>query len=229
MCPARPMVRSILAWLVVVALAASSPARAQELGPEARRKYEQGMALYRARDFAAAARALGEAYALEPRRDVLFAQAQATRLAGNCAAALPLYQQFLNSDPPEQQVAATRIALARCESAPERPAPPPVIVASPPPVPPSVPIYRDLLGGALLASGLVTAGVGGVLMASAHAQNDTAAVQGGYPEYASRRASAEGRWRLGVGAVVAGAALVAGGCGRYLWVWRHGLGVGGRF
>jgi hypothetical protein len=218
--------RSIVVLLVLVVAA---PVRAQEMGPEARRRYEEGMALYRARSFSGAARALGEAYALEPRRDVLFAQAQATRLAGDCAAALPLYQQFLDSDPPEQQIAATRIAMGRCESA--RPAPVAAVVAAPPTPTPIArkPVYRDLLGGALLGSGLAAAGVGAALMASARAVNEGATGQSGYADYASRRASAESRWRLGLGVVVAGAALAAGGAGRYLWVWRHGLGVGGRF
>ena len=61
--------------------------------------------------------ALRAAYALEPRREILFAEAQATRLGGDCRAAVPLYERFLATDPPPRQVEAARIALGRCRDA----------------------------------------------------------------------------------------------------------------
>jgi hypothetical protein len=216
-------VRTLVVFLVFTW---ATEAWCQEPGPACRRKVDEGMAAYKARDFARAARLLGEAYALEPRRDVLFAQAQATRLTGDCAAALPLYQQFLDSDPPEQQIAATRIAMSRCEATPPRPAVV-VAVAPPPPPPAPPPFHRDLPGGLLVGGGLLAGGLGAALMASAHAQNGAAVVQDRYPDYAQRRASAEHRWGLGLGLAIAGAALVLGGAGRYLWVGSQGSGLGG--
>jgi len=158
------------------------------------------MALYAAHDFRAAARELEAAYALEPRREILFAQAQATRLAGDCAAALPLYQRFLASTPPQQQIEATRIAMTRCqEPAVSAPAPRPPLAAAPaviartmaPPVAVAVrsrpPFYRDWKGDLLVGAGLVAGGVGAALMASAAATDADAHAQGVLGDFAEPR------------------------------------------
>lgn len=104
----------------------------------ARRLYDAGMQSYATRDYVAAAQSFAQAYAIDPQREILFAQAQATRLGGDCPAAVPLYRRFLATDPPARQVDATRIALARCETAaaasPDAGSP-----AAPPPLPGAVP------------------------------------------------------------------------------------------
>jgi hypothetical protein len=225
--------------VLVVALALrSGAAQAQEpLEAEARAHFDQGMALYAARDFRAAARELEAAYALEPRREILFAQAQATRLAGDCAAALPLYRSFLATSPPQQQVEATRIAMTRCQGSGDPPARPrlsaaPAVIAraTPPPVRRSrPPFYRDWKGGLLVGAGLVAGGVGAALMASAAAADAEAHAQVVLGEFADRHQRAERNWRIGLGAVLAGVLLVSTGTGRYLWVSRDGAGVGSRF
>jgi hypothetical protein len=225
----------------MVTVGLSGRAAAQEpapMGAEARGHFDQGMALYAARDFRAAARELEAAYALEPRREILFAQAQATRLAEDCPAALPLYQRFLDTQPPAQQIEATRIAVTRCqaaEAAPRSPALPaaPVAIAraTAPPVagPPRPPFYRDARGNLLVGAGLVAAGVGAALMASAAALDRSARGETVLGDYGDVRQSAERRWRIGLGAVVVGAALAVAGAGRYLWVSRDGAGLGSRF
>jgi hypothetical protein len=70
--------------------------------PEAKARYDEAMKLYAAHQYRAAIVQLEAAYAIDPRREILFAQAQATRLAGDCAAALP----HLRSLPRHQPAAA---------------------------------------------------------------------------------------------------------------------------
>jgi hypothetical protein len=202
---------------------------------QAKARYDQAMSLYAARQYQAAIGAFQEAYALDPRREILFAQAQATRLSGDCLAALPLYQRFLDTQPPPQQVEATRIAVARCEAATVTSpraarADPPPVVAAPPPSPP--PWYSDRAGAALVGAGVIGVGAGVALVASARSLDEQArAARDRYDTAAGLRDRAERRWAWGVGAIVAGSALVAAGVGRYVWVGLHprGVVVGSRF
>lgn len=99
--------------------------------PEAQAYYDRGLELFRARDYAGAVHALEQGFAVEPRREFLFAEAQALRLAGECARAIPLYQQFIDTEPQPLQAQAARLGIDRC--APER-APP---AKDPAPAPPA--------------------------------------------------------------------------------------------
>jgi hypothetical protein len=90
-------------------------------------------------------------------------------------------------------------------------------------------LYRDWKGDALVGAGLVAGGLGAVLMASAAATDADARTQGLYDDFAQLHQSAERRWRIGLGAVLAGALLVSTGAARFLWVSRDSAGVGGRF
>lgn len=62
---------------------------------------DRALRSYAAEDYETAAEAFADAYAIEASPALLFAQAQALRLAGDCRRALPLYQRFLayESDP----------------------------------------------------------------------------------------------------------------------------------
>jgi tetratricopeptide (TPR) repeat protein len=230
--------RSTLLALLVCALTAGGVRAAEPpMSLEAKVWYEEAMRLYAARDYRAAVSAFEAAYALDPRREILFGQAQAARLAGDCAAALPLYERFLATQPPPQQVEATRIGVARCAAMTAaaqaaRAAAPPVIVA-PAPQPPRW--YQDRAGAVLTGVGLVGLGAGAALIASAGAADEEArAVQSRYDDYAAQRAKAERRWGWGLASLIAGSALVATGVGRYVWVMVHpqgggGVGAGARF
>jgi tetratricopeptide (TPR) repeat protein len=216
--------------LILVLAAPEAPMR-----PEAQALYDQAMSLYSTRKYPEAIRLFEAAYAIDPKREILFGQAQATRLAGDCAAALPLYQRFLATDPPPQQVEATRIAAGRCEAAVNirpPPPPPPVIVTPPPPPPASPRWYADARGGLLVGAGVVGIGVGVALLSSAASANEEAAKQQDHLEtFGALKDRAQRRWAWGMGALVAGSALVAGGVGRYLWI-SVGPGrveAGGRF
>lgn len=190
--------------------------------PDARALYDEGLAAYQAKDYAAASAAFDAGFALEPRREFLFANAQARRLAGDCRGAVPLYQRFLEMSPPAVQASATHIGLARCaqQMAAERPAPPTVAPppAPPPPAPPP-PWTHDRAGAALLGAGVVALGVGAGFLAASFAAlpGDGAADHGAY---AQARATAESRHAVSVVSLVAGGALVAAGVARYAWVRR---------
>ena len=221
------------------------------MGAEARAHYDRGLALFQAKDYAGATRELEAGYALEPRREFLFAEAQARRLAGDCRAAVPLYQRFLASGPPAVQVNATHIALGRCaqqlaaREEPRAAAPPAPATSLPtaphPPAPPPPPWTHDRLGAALLGAGVAGLGVGaGFLAASYAARTATDTL----PEYQHQRALAESRLTVSVVSLIGGGALAAASVARYAVVRRRqsqrlsisvisvvpgGLLVGGRF
>lgn len=104
------------------------------MGAAAKHHYERGLALYAERAFDAAVREFQQGYAIEPRREFLFAEAQAQRLAGRCDRALPLYERFLASGPSPVQTEAALMAVDRCVRATPAgaaPAPAPAGAASP--------------------------------------------------------------------------------------------------
>jgi tetratricopeptide (TPR) repeat protein len=190
--------------------------------PAARALYDRGLSLYQSKDYAAAIKALEEGFALEPRREFLFADAQARRLSGDCRGAVPLYQRFLEMTPPPVQASATHIALARCaqQMASERPAPPQLVVPPPPPPAPPPPWTRDRWGAALLGAGGVGLVVGGAFLWASYAA--LPASDGGMHDvHAAADAKAESRHTVAVLAFVGGGALAAAGVARYAWVRRE--------
>lgn len=72
------------------------------------------MALYAAHDYRAAAEAFEAAHAREASPSLLLAQAQALRLAGDCDAALPLYERFLEAQTDPTYTNAVRPMIEAC-------------------------------------------------------------------------------------------------------------------
>jgi len=202
---------------------------------EARAHYERGLELYGAKDYAGAIRELDAGYALDPRREFLFAEAQAHRLSGDCKSAVPLYKKFLDSEPDDVQVNAAHIALARCAeqmatapAPPPRPATttaPPLTTSSPLPAsrtPASIgPWYKDAIGGVLLGAGVAALAVGtGFSFAALSARDGANQNAATYPDYSSRWSTARGRSQIAVGAFAAGTALTGAAIYRYWHVRR---------
>jgi hypothetical protein len=206
--------------------AAPAPAADVEgpMRPEAAALYTRGLERFSARDYAGAIADLQAGYAIEPRREFLFAAGQAKRLAGDCKGAIALYQRFLATNPPAVQANATQIALGRCaQHLAEHPeilvVEPPRQPAPPPPAPP--PWWRDPLGLGLSGAGLAGIGVGiGFIAASFSARSDAGASPS-YDPYDERWATAESRWALGVGTLALGTALTAVGVTRFVLVRRQ--------
>jgi tetratricopeptide (TPR) repeat protein len=220
--------------LSALSLAAARPARAADadaapradeagapMTPAARALYDRGLSLYQSKDYAAAIKALEEGFALEPRREFLFANAQARRLSGDCRGAVPLYQRFLELAPPAVQASATHIALARCaqQMAAERPVTPPPPTSPPPPAP-TPPWTHDRWGAVLLGAGVVGLGVGGAFLWAAHEALPVASPDMHWADYHAARATADSRYTIAVVGLVGGGALAAAGVARYAWV-RH--------
>ena len=239
----------MLCWAIGGALAARA-ARADQPTPETRlaapgamsddvrAHYDRGLALYADKDYAGAIRELEAGYALEPRREFLFAEAQALRLSGDCKAAVPLYQKFLASDPAEVQVNAAHIALGRCAEqmagAPLNaspgatsglPSPPPGTTTRPPPSPPppppeaAAPWYTDAAGGALAGAGVLGLAIGAAFtVAAMSARNDANNSAQSYPDYARFWDTARQRSQIAIGGYAAGTVLAGAGVVRYLRV-----------
>jgi hypothetical protein len=221
---------------VLASLTAALPARAAEpeispraedasaatMKPDARALYDRGLAQYQAKDFAGAIDAFERGYAIDPRREFLFADAQARRLAGDCRGAVPLYQRFLETAPPPVQASATHLGLSRCaqQMAAEKPAAPPVAVPAPAPLPPAPPPWtHDRAGAALLATGVVALGVGAGFLAASFAALPSAG-GGTYADYGAARDKADARHAVSVVAFVGGGAFIAASLARYAWM-RH--------
>jgi len=238
----------VAALLLAVCLmpdrAAADEPPAPAWNAEAKRLYQAGMTAYAAKAYDEAAAHFAAAQKVEPHPEILFAEAQARRLAGDCEAATALFDAFLATRPPDAQVEATRIALSRCEpratvavgasaGAVDRPA----VAAGAPAGAGSDQAdaattgtssgsagaragwYRDPFAGGLAAAALgawFAAGTFGVL---AHrAQSDAEAAQRkNHDAYAAARSSAERRARWALGFAVAGGALAVGAAGRYVW------------
>ena len=75
---------------------------------------DRAMRLYAAQDYVGAAEAFQAAFAFEASPSLLLAQAQALRLAGNCDAALPLYERFLESQTDPTYTNAVRPMMESC-------------------------------------------------------------------------------------------------------------------
>jgi hypothetical protein len=192
--------------------------------PDAAARYTRGLQEFAARDYAAAIADLEAGYALEPRREFLFAEAQAKRLAGDCKGAVALYQRFLATSPPGVQANATQMALGRCaQHLAEHPEIRVVEPPRPPPLPPLPPPrwWLDSWGLRFTGAGVAAIGVGvGFVAASYSARGDA----GGSPTlgpYDSHWSTAESRWRIGVGALAVGTALTAVGVTRFVLVRRE--------
>jgi tetratricopeptide (TPR) repeat protein len=199
---------------------------------EAKAHYARGLDLYAARNFAAAVPEFEQGFAIDPRREFLFAEAQALRLAGACARAVPLYRRFLETDPSPLQIEAARLGLDRC--APERVTASPLPATTPPrpaasgrpgpaPTPPSAPAperpiwWHDLLATSSLTAGVVALGFGtGFLIASNQARDEAGSKP--YPEYSGVWESAQHRRAISVALFGAGTMLLAAGSARLVFL-----------
>jgi len=192
--------------------------------PAAQALYDRALAEFAARDYPAAIRDTEAGYAIDARREFLFTEAQAKRLAGDCRGAVALYQRFLTTQPPQVQVDATHIALSRC--AQELASRPQVVMLAPPPVvPPPRPApprwWRDPWGLSFSAVGVVALGVGLGWFVAAEVARGDAQNAGTYADFAARWSTAESRRDVAVVAwAVGGAALIAAGA-RFMIVRRR--------
>jgi hypothetical protein len=198
-------------------------------------------------DYAGAVEEFRAALALDPRPEMLYAMAQAERMMGDCATAIDDYRAFLASRPADEfkdyaetnitncQAELDREAEAKRAPHPEPPPPEPAPLP-PPPRPHARPWYRDWLGDALCGAGVIGLAVGGFEWSSGHADAAAVGEATDHQTFVERSMAADSaltRQRIGVGALIAGAALVAAGVTHYLVVQPTEGGAtvvaGGRF
>ncbi|MEM6295128.1 MAG: hypothetical protein AAGA54_27910 [Myxococcota bacterium] len=216
---------------VLAVLCASSPVHAagpaddEEKG-RAATLVEQGRHLEAARDLEAEFERSGDPL-------FLFAAATARRRGGDCRGAIALYERFLESEPPPptSDAAEAGNAIEECRSvigeARAEPEPPPPVLVVAPSVDaprdtaavPEQPWTRDVLGGALLGSGVAVA-VGGAIVvgvgaALARPREESEA------GFERREQSVRTLYAAGGSMLAAGGALLIGSIVRYAVVARR--------
>jgi hypothetical protein len=226
----RAAVLALLLAAIGAGRARAEPASEPAITGEALAHWKRGLAAHAAHRYQAASAEFAACYRLEPRRDCLFAWAQAARLGGDCAAASALYRRYLRADVSPRQAEAARSQLAACEaqltdraaadpasppaSPPVEPAPLAAVAAvrTPPPLAspaPVAPWYRDAWGDALAVSGVAAVAAGAVLYAVA--RRDAASSAPTYDAYAEQLGRARRTRDWAIVALGSGAALIAGG------------------
>jgi tetratricopeptide (TPR) repeat protein len=209
----------------IVLLMIPTPAAAQSSSSRQVQRYlERGLKFFQQHDYERAIEQFRRGYEIEPRRELLFAMAQAERLSGDCPSALVYYQSFLSRNPPAKQAEAARENAELCRRAlsagpdgraryrPSTPGPSTnatrsdVVTRGPAA---ALPWYRDrwttgLLGGTAIAG---TLSVG--LLVGARSANQEAQSAGTYGAYDGALASARHRRRWGILSAVAATGLAA--------------------
>lgn len=192
---------------------------ADSLHAEARPHFVAGMKAFGTKDFRTARTELEIAYKLDPEVPLLFAWAQAERLAGNCPRAVELYQKYLYSDVNKAQADAARTWINECGGSTRivAKAPPPPSEAPPDPEPPQYHFYKDPIGDAAVGAGVIAAAIGVVFFVKAGNASDAADSAMYLDDHLRLRNDAIHDRNLGVGLTIAGTVLVGAGIGVYVW------------
>lgn len=201
----------------------AEPAEPADAAVRAGELFERG-------EFEQAAAAFEEAYARTGDPALLFGRAQALRRAGNCGAAIEVFEAFIATSPPEPDVQAARDVIEACRSilgedaTANATAPTPEPIREPEPVPPPRPRWpRDVAGGTLLGSGLAVAVTGAALYGTAmtRAAKGSGDPMEGEQAFEARERSLRTLAGVGGGLMLGGSALLVGSVVRYVIVARR--------
>ena len=171
--------------LAIIVLIAGSARSEPKLRADAQLHFDRAMAAYNAKDYDLALAELRTAYAIDPRPDLVYAQAQAQRMAGKCTDAIATYRRYLALHPPQEEAAKAERHIARCGDSLPSPAPQAAtpLPAGPPPPPRESPAwYRDRLGIAIATGGIIAAGIGAGFLVAA---SSSVAAANNAPDYAT--------------------------------------------
>jgi tetratricopeptide (TPR) repeat protein len=206
--------------------------------------------------YAEAITSFREAHKLAPDPKLLYAIAQAQRMAGDCASAVVTYEEFIKTNADKKLVEYSQENIKRCKEQlasqpkvePPRPEPPPTEPpktepprteppkTEPPRVEPKparssgeTSWTTDWIGHGLVAAGVGAAVVGTLLWTQG--RSDAAAVNDATDHdafLAARDAagSAVNRQRIGIALGIAGAGAIAGGVIHYRMAGKKEVGVG---
>jgi len=193
---------------------------------EARGHFERGQAAFAEGEYDKAITELKAAYAIEEAPILLYAWAQAERLAGDCERAIELYARFLSTAPPEAQEEKARSNIEVCGGDPDEayvPPPPddPVDEPQDDPVEPEGPEEDDIepagpeiLGPALLGGGGAVAVTGGILLGVGLSQGNRAVDADTQDDFVDQTDGARGLYAAGLVLIGVGAAVMVGGAVR---------------
>jgi tetratricopeptide (TPR) repeat protein len=230
-----------IALVVAVAVAAPLGAAADDLpmSPPAYEHLQKGLEAYRNKQYDQAIAEFEQGYRLEPRKEFLFAWAQAERLSGHCDKAIDLYGRFIATGPSQAQLDAAKTNLDRCRqalevqpAAPVAPSADEAAKAAPAATPPTLaapaasvraprarrPFYEDPLGDGLVAAGVVGLGFGLGFEIAAGSAEDAADRAPTYDAFAHDKDTAASRRTVAAVSTGLGVALVAAGTLRWIMV-----------
>ncbi len=180
------MRRSVAALASAACVFASAHGRAEGQGEaraldaRAEEHFQRGLAHYKATEYEAAIAEFQAGFEIDPHPKLLFNWAQSERLSGDCGTAVELYRRLAAQDIPPAYALVVADNLAMCERTLARPpdgnddadpipSPDPKHAEPPGPVDPRAvrppgeerrPWYVDSIGGALVASGILSMTVG---------------------------------------------------------------------
>jgi tetratricopeptide (TPR) repeat protein len=101
---------------VALALLVATPAAAAPRKGKARALFDRGVKAYQTGDYAAAAAALDESYAIEKDVETLYAWAQAERKLEHCDRAIALWEKLLALDLPAKNKQAIQLKIDDCSA-----------------------------------------------------------------------------------------------------------------
>jgi tetratricopeptide (TPR) repeat protein len=101
---------------VVLALCVATPVAAAPRKGKARVLFDRGVKAYQAGDYATAAAALDESYAIETDVETLYAWAQAERKLEHCDRAIALWEKLLALDLPKKNKQAIQLKIDDCSA-----------------------------------------------------------------------------------------------------------------
>lgn len=202
-------------WLFAAVLALTPEAPAPEGDPAQ---------LIREGDYVGAAAAFGRRYEETGDPAFLFGQAQALRRAGDCRAAIEVFERFVATKPPAADIEASTDAIEACREIldePEAPVEPPG-APEPTPMPkrpPPRPWYTDPAGGVLVGLGAAIAITGAGLFGGSYAR--LAKRPSSEAGFEDRRSAVQALWGSGLGLLAAGGTLIVSGAIRWGVVARR--------
>ena len=230
--------RTLLVFLLLAPAAAHADAKS-----EAKAHIDKATTFHGEGKFKEALEQLTLAYALDPKPELLYAIGQVHVQLGNCTQAISFYERFLSTKPAAGPTAAAKEAIQTCKNAPPPEVKPdpepevkpevkpdPVPVKDPEPMPQQPPRneeptsggkpwYKDVIGGALVGSGIVAGVLGVVFYQQMNGKLDDAEDRNKAPTIDAHnklRDEASSKRTLAIGFGVGGVALIGAGVARYM-------------
>jgi tetratricopeptide (TPR) repeat protein len=230
--------RTVLSLIVILGVLAVAPGAARgddlPMAPAAHEHLQKGLEAYKAKDYDTAVAEFEAGYAIEPRKEFLFAWAQAERLRGRCEQAIDLYGKFIAAGATPAQEKAARANIDRCKEllavrpppAEEKSAPEPATSVPPPPPPRDegqggATWWRDPWGAGLVGVGVVGIGMGLGYHFAAGTSQDAADRAATYDDFAHFSEQAADRRTVAAVSMGVGGAFIVGGVVRYVIVSKR--------